>query len=78
MNNEIHLYGERREHITHCVYLMLSVAQVVRDGTPYAKKLVEYEHLAHCAKLMLKSLRRDKGWNSMDTLVPFVDYGVSC
>jgi len=78
MDNQVHLYGERREHITHCVYLMLSVAQVVRDSTPYAKKLVEYEHLEHCASLMLKSLRRDRYWNSMDTLVPFVDYTVAC
>ncbi|KXX73735.1 hypothetical protein MMYC01_208496 [Madurella mycetomatis] len=78
MNNELQLYGERREHITHCVYLMLSVAQVVRDGTPHPKKLVEYGHLAHCATLMLRSLRKDKYWKSMDTLVPFVDYSVTC
>ena len=78
MNNELQLHGERREHITHCVYLMLSVGQVLRDGTPYAKKLVNYEHLDHCAKMMLKSLRKDKYWKSMDTLVPFVDFTVTC
>ncbi len=78
MNNELQLHGERREHMTHCVYLMLSVAQVVRDGTPYAEKLVEYEHMAHCAKMILKTLRKDKYWKSLDTLVPFVDYSVTC
>jgi hypothetical protein len=78
MDNKLRLYGERREHITHCVYLMLSVGQIMRDGTPYAKKLLDYEHLAHCAELMLSTLRKDKHWHSMDTLVPFVDYDVTC
>ena len=29
MNNEIGLWGEMREHLTHCVYMLLSVGQVV-------------------------------------------------
>jgi len=79
MDNEIQLWGERREHLTHCVYLMLSIGQIIRDGTPHAAKLVEYEHLDHCARIMLKSLKtNDKHWNSMETRVPFVDYSVTC
>lgn len=78
MDNEIQLWGQRREHITHCVYLMLSVGQIVRDAKPYAPKLVDYGHLEHCAEIMLKSLRKDRLWNSMETRVPFVDYSVIC
>ena len=79
MDNEIGLWGERREHLSHCVYMMLSAGQIVRGGTPYAAKLVDEEHLDHCAHLLLETLRKyDPEWHSMETKVPPVDYSVSC
>lgn len=78
MDNEVRLWGQRREHLTHCVYLMLSVAQVVRDKTPAATKMLEYKHLQHCADFMLEALRQDKDWDRIDTRVPYVDYDIEC
>ncbi|KAK1991310.1 hypothetical protein LX36DRAFT_590781, partial [Colletotrichum falcatum] len=52
--------GERREHLTHCVYIFLSLGQIIRDSTLYPPQLVAYRHLKHCANIILKSIRRDK------------------
>lgn len=78
MDNRTQLYGERREHMTHCVYLFLSLGQIVRDGTRHVERLVEYEHLHHCAKIILEVLQQDAHWHDMETSVPQVSYSQSC
>jgi len=78
IDNEVPLWGERREHLTHCVYLFLSLGQIIREGSRFPAIMVEDEHLDHCAKKILASLRRDEDWNLLDTAVPPVEYSVSC
>jgi hypothetical protein len=68
------LWTERREHVTHCVYMLLSVAQIMRDKTPYIPRLANYDHLNHCAKLILSDLRQTPNWTSIETVVPPIHY----
>ncbi|PNS14044.1 hypothetical protein CAC42_6557 [Sphaceloma murrayae] len=51
LNNEIQLYSRHGEHLTHCLYLFLSIGQIMRDGTPTTPKLRNYEHLEHCVQM---------------------------
>jgi len=78
LDNELDLWGERREHLTHCVYMFLSVGQILRDETAYSTKLSEYEHLAHCSEVVLESMRKDPDWYKIETFVGKVSYGQSC
>ncbi|KAF2636766.1 hypothetical protein P280DRAFT_384334, partial [Massarina eburnea CBS 473.64] len=78
LDNNLDLFGERREHLTHCVYMFLSIGQILRDKTPYSTKLGEYEHVEHCAQIMLDALRQDKHWNHMETSTGMVSYEQSC
>lgn len=78
LDNKQDLWGERREHRTHCVYMFLSLGQIIRDKTPFPPKLVEYEHLKHCADLILEALKKDKEWTSIDTKVGKASYDQHC
>lgn len=78
LNNQQDLWGERREHLTHCVYVFLSLGQIIRDGTPYAPRLVRYEHLQHCAKIVLEALRESPRWHDLETLVGQTSYEEFC
>lgn len=66
INNEIPLYTERREHVSHCVYTFLSLAQIIRDGTETYPKLSSYAHMEHCVAVVMESLKRDKDWRKID------------
>jgi len=72
------VWVEKREHLTHCVYLLLAQAQIVRDRTRYVPKLVEYEHLEHCAHFLMESLRKDDEWRLRNTLSPRMHYDQDC
>lgn len=78
LDNKQKLWGERGDHLTHCVFLFLSEGQIIRDATPMPSKLVEYEHLVHCSKYLLKALRKDPTWHSLETLVPDAQFDVYC
>ncbi|KAF4632091.1 hypothetical protein G7Y89_g6026 [Cudoniella acicularis] len=78
LNNEVQLYGERREHLTHCVFMYLSVGQIIRDGGRYTPKQVDYEHLHHCSKILLEALRKDDTWFGIETGTPRVAYDQTC
>ena len=78
MNNEVELYTEEREHATHCIYMFLSVAQLVRDKTPSTQKIRDYGHMKHCADMILEILRKDDDWYKITTGVPPVNYQQSC
>lgn len=78
LDNKLPLWGERREHLTHCVHMFLSVGQILRDGTAYSTKLSEYGHLAHCSEVMLESMRKDPDWHKIETFVGEVSYEQSC
>ncbi|KAF2830165.1 hypothetical protein CC86DRAFT_276730, partial [Ophiobolus disseminans] len=58
LDGERAVFGEKREHLTHCVYLALSLAQLVNTGGAYWERLVDLEHHEHCARMLLKELRR--------------------
>ena len=72
------IWTEKREHLTHCVYILLAQAQIIRDGTVYPKILVEYEHLEHCANVLLESVRKDDEWYSINTFSHGFHYDIIC
>ena len=78
LDNQVSLFGERREHMTHCIYTFLSLAQVVRDGTQTHPTLSSYGHIQHCAKVVLESLKRDKDWYTVDTDMGKVSFDEGC
>lgn len=78
MDNKVRIYGERREHLTHCVFMFLSLGQIIRDGTKYTPRQVEYPHLQHCAELLLDALRNDTHWYDVQTQAPHVLYNQDC
>ncbi|KAJ5113793.1 hypothetical protein N7456_002327 [Penicillium angulare] len=78
MDNKVRIYGERREHLTHCVFMFLSLGQIIRDGTKYTPRQVEYPHLEHCAELLLEGLKNDTHWYDVQTQAPHVLYNQDC
>lgn len=78
LDGELIIFGERREHLTHCVYLFLSLGQIIRDKTKYIPKLVEYEHIHHCSMLLLDVVRKERAWNDVQTVVGTVSFDQDC
>lgn len=78
LDGELRVFGQRREHITHCIFMFLSVAQMVRDGTPFHAKLAKYGHIEHCADMILKMVKKSPDWNNLDTLSGTVSFDQFC
>jgi hypothetical protein len=78
LDSHAQLWTQRREHATHCVFLFLSLGQIIRDGTRYTDKLTRYKHVLHCAQIILETMRDTKGWYDINTAVPDVDFDVDC
>lgn len=78
LNNQLPLYTERREHLSHCVYTFLSLAQIIRDGTQTHPKLSSYHHIEHCAMVVMESLKRDRDWYTLDADMGVVSYDEGC
>lgn len=72
------VWVEKREHLTHCVYLLLAQGQIVRDGTPHTPIMVDYEHLEHCADILLENLRKDDEWRMRNTFSHEIHYDQDC
>ncbi|KAJ9605618.1 hypothetical protein H2200_010275 [Cladophialophora chaetospira] len=78
LDGERMIFSEMREHATHCVYYFLSLSQVIRDGTPYYDKMVNYEHYEHCANMLLGLLRQLPKWHELNTLAGTVSFDQYC
>lgn len=65
LDGERAVFGEKREHLTHCIYLSLSLAQLLHTGGAYWERLVDLEHHKHCARMLLKELRGSEGGKEM-------------
>jgi hypothetical protein len=78
LNGELRIFGERREHVTHCIFLLLTYAQIIRDGTPYFEKLAQYEHAKHCTDILLEIVRKEPGWNDVQTFAGTVSFDQYC
>ncbi|KAF7595715.1 hypothetical protein BBP40_005159 [Aspergillus hancockii] len=52
--------------------------KIIRDGTKYTPRQVEYAHLEHCAEFLLESLRNDTHWYDVQTQAPHVLYNQDC
>ncbi|KAF4556690.1 Hypothetical protein D9617_1g085690 [Elsinoe fawcettii] len=78
LNNQVQLFSRHGEHLTHCVYLLLSMGQVVRDGTPTTPKLRNYEHLEHCVEMLMPVVRADANYSVINTKTPAVSYQEYC
>lgn len=78
LDGELRVFGERREHLSHCVYLLLSISQIVRDGTPFTEKLTNYEHSEHCANVLLEQLRKSPDWSELQTFAGTASFDQYC
>ena len=78
LGGELMIFGERREHVSHCVFVFLALGQILRDGGKYIPKLVEYEHVHHCAMLLFDVVRKEEDWRRLQTIVGTVSYDQSC
>ncbi|KAI0127133.1 hypothetical protein BJ170DRAFT_581941 [Xylariales sp. AK1849] len=72
------VWVEKREHLTHCVYMLLAQAQIVRDGVNPVPILVQYGHLEHCASLVLETLRKDDEWHHKNSFTGPAHYNQAC
>ncbi|KAH7386597.1 hypothetical protein BKA64DRAFT_546491, partial [Cadophora sp. MPI-SDFR-AT-0126] len=70
LDSGVQLWGERREHLTHCVYMFLSAGEIIWGGGKYVPKLVSSEHFEHCVAILLDALRQDSTWFNIETSVP--------
>lgn len=78
LDGELGVFGERREHVTHCVFMFLSLAQIVRDKTPYHEKYADYEHSKHCAQMLLDIVKKSEDWDDLNTYSGTVFFDQSC
>jgi hypothetical protein len=78
LDNRIPVYGDRGEHLTHCVYTLLSVAMIFRDGGRYTPLQGEYKHLEHCAGVLIEAVGNDTHWGRIETFVGSVGYDQDC
>lgn len=66
INNEIPLYTEWREHVSHQVYNFSSLAQVIRDSMKMHPSLNSHEHIRFSVEVPIESLRRDEYESTVD------------
>ena len=78
LSNELDLYGEKREHLAHCVFMFLSYAQIVTTKGSYVQKFMEYEHAEHCAELLLETLKKDDTRYDVGTSAGPVSFQQDC
>lgn len=78
LDGELGVFGERREHVTHCIFMFLGLAQIVRDKTPYHEKYADYEHSRHCAYMLLDIVKQSEDWNDLDTYAGTTFFDQSC
>jgi hypothetical protein len=78
LDNKVALWGQRGEHLTHCIYMFLSLGQIIRDGTSYHQKLTSYEHVDLCSEILLEALRQDPNWDKVETSTGKVSYNEHC
>ncbi|EFY94533.1 hypothetical protein X797_011840 [Metarhizium robertsii] len=72
------VWVEKREHATHCLYLLLAQAQVLKYKTRHVPILVEYFHMEHCVNYLLDILRRSDDWHHKDSFTPPVHHDQTC
>ena len=78
LDNKQQIWGEKGEHMTHCVYMFLNLGQIIRDRGRYTPRQVEYTHLEHCADMLLAFLKTDNDWHRIQTKAPLVRYDQDC
>ncbi|KAL6909221.1 hypothetical protein GGI43DRAFT_394879 [Trichoderma evansii] len=78
LDGELGVFGERREHVTHCIFMFLGLAQILRDKTVYHDKYGDYEHSRHCAYLLLDAVKKLEDWNDLDTYTGTTHFDQSC
>lgn len=63
LDGERTVLSERREHLTHCIFMYVSLAHLLDSGGTYWERLIELEHHEHCAKMLLGAIREGYGLN---------------
>lgn len=78
LNNEGQMWGERREHLAHCVFMFLNLAQIFETGGLHTKAQVDHEHMEHCGDILLEALKLDKTRYMVETKVPYPKFDQDC
>jgi hypothetical protein len=78
LDSGVQLWSERREHLTHCIYMFLSAGRIARGGTRHVPKILSEDHFEHCAAVLLDALRQDSKWYEIETKVPSPAFDQSC
>ncbi|KAK1755403.1 hypothetical protein QBC47DRAFT_401572 [Echria macrotheca] len=78
LSNKKEIWTQRGEHLTHCVFFFLGMAQGIRDAATLPSRFTEYKHIEHCANFLLDALRQDKDWERIDTSPSEAFYDVHC
>ncbi|KAK0648002.1 hypothetical protein B0T16DRAFT_407568 [Cercophora newfieldiana] len=78
LDNKIELWGQQREHTAHCVFVFLSLAQILETGRQYASYYRRYEHMVHCSRVLLDALKMEPDRERIATFVGKVSYSQHC
>ena len=77
LDSGVQLWGERREHLSHCAYMLQSAGQIIWEGGDFVPEQMSKHHFDHCTVILLDTLRKDKAWYDIETTVPRPSFG-SC
>ncbi|KAL6793701.1 hypothetical protein GGI42DRAFT_357402 [Trichoderma sp. SZMC 28013] len=77
-NNEIRVYGERREHHAHCVYMFLNLMKVYESRGKHTQIQTDAEHMEHCGRLLMKLVEDDPLGTHIGTKNGNVHYNQNC
>lgn len=78
LENKKQLWTQRGEHLTHCVFMFLSVGQAMAEDIPLPSVFKQYGHMRHCADYLLEALRQDRFWERVTSATGKVVYDVQC
>lgn len=78
LDNKFEIWGERGEHLSHCVFMFRTLGQIVRDSGRFVPKHVNYHHIEHCTNVLLDLVRKDKDFYEIETKVPPISYDQDC
>lgn len=77
-DNELTVYGQVQEHSAHCVFMFLSLGQILRDGGRVVPKQMEYEHIKHCTEMLLDMVLSQERALKIGTIAPRIEYNQTC
>lgn len=78
LDNELQLFGERREHLLHCLFMYVGLGEAFRTRGRYTPVQVNQLHLKHCETILLDVIRMDDRRFEITEGTPSVKYNQAC